>query len=64
MVPKTLPHSRKLLLASFIILMIVATGCKQNPSRPLLSADEVKSLATKFDLISSEYLQAWVNRGF
>jgi hypothetical protein len=52
-------YVRKLLLACLIVLMIVTTSCKQKPSRPPLSADEVKTLAAAFDKITSAHIDAW-----
>ena len=53
---------RQLLLACFIVLMLVTTGCKQQASRPPLSADEVKTIAAEFDRISNAHVQAWNER--
>jgi outer membrane murein-binding lipoprotein Lpp len=54
-------HVRQLLLACLIILMMVSPGCKQQASRPPLSADEVKTLASEIKRLSSDNIQAWNN---
>jgi len=41
--------------------MMVTTGCKQQSSRPPLSADEVKTLAAEIKRLSSDNIRAWNN---
>lgn len=61
----THPHVRQLLLACFIALIMVTTGCKQQTTtRPLLSADEVRSFSDEFYQLTNMRIQALMERDF
>lgn len=55
---KKYTHARKLLLAFIIVLVLVITGCKPKPSRPALSADEVKTISAEFERVSKAHVDA------
>jgi SnoaL-like domain len=55
-------HTRviRLILASFITITLVFTGCKQQTNlRPPLSAEEVKTISAEFDRVSNAFIDAF-----
>jgi ketosteroid isomerase-like protein len=54
-------HARQLLLVLLSILILVTTGCKQQPSRPPISSDEMTKLVTEFKSILDEQAKAYNN---
>ena len=52
---------RKLLFICLLFLLIASTGCKQQPSRPPISSDEMTKLVTEFSSILDEQANAYNN---
>jgi uncharacterized protein (TIGR02246 family) len=55
----TLSRRGKLLFICLLFLLIASTGCKQQPSRPPVSSDEMTKLVTEFKSILDEQADAY-----